>query len=109
MNNVNLIGRMVRDPDLRTSHNGKDNVSFTLACRKNKEQADFVPCVAWESMARTINQYVHKGDNLGVSGRIMTRSYEDQQKQKHYVTEVVVERIDLLVSRNNESDDSFPF
>ena len=110
MNNVNLIGRLVRDPDMRSTPSGKEVVSFTLACDRSKDQTDFVPCVAWEKLAKTIQQYVHKGEKLGVSGRITTRKYEDQQKNARYATEVVVERIDLLGSKESESsDDSFPF
>lgn len=111
MNSVNLIGRMVQEPDLRTSQNGKESVSFTLACQKTKDITDFVPCKAWESIAKTICQYVHKGEHLGVSGRISTRNCE-KDGQKHYITEVIVDKIDLLGSKerkSEESSDEFPW
>ena len=66
-----------------------------------------MPCVAWESIAKSISQYVRKGDKLGVSGRITTRSYEDKNGQKRFVTEVIVEKFDLLGVKDKTEDEIF--
>ncbi|WP_326717128.1 single-stranded DNA-binding protein [Vagococcus jeotgali] len=106
INNVVLVGRLTRDPDLRYTSNGSAVATFTLAVNRNftnqsgEREADFVNCVIWRKSAETLANYAKKGTLLGVTGRIQTRNYENQQGQKVYVTEVVCENFQLLESRN---------
>lgn len=109
INNVVLIGRLTKDPDLRYTSNGTATASFNLAVNRSfknangDREADFIDCVIWRKPAETLANYAHKGTLLGVTGRIQTRNYENQQGQRVYVTEVVVENFQLLESKNNNS------
>lgn len=105
INNVTLVGRLTKDPDLRYTANGTGVATFTLAINRNftnqagEREADFVQCVIWRKPAETLANYARKGTLLGVTGRIQTRSYENQQGQRVYVTEVVAENFQLLESK----------
>lgn len=106
INNVTLVGRITKEIDLKYTASGKAVATFTLAVnRKFKNQdgnreADFINCVIWGKTAETLANYAHKGTLLGVTGRIQTRNYENQQGQRVYVTEVVAENFQLLESRS---------
>lgn len=106
INNVVLVGRLTKDPDLRYTANGTGVATFTLAVNRNftnqsgNREADFINCVIWRKSAETLANYAKKGTLLGVTGRIQTRSYENQQGQRVYVTEVVAENFQLLESRS---------
>ncbi|MFR4286319.1 MAG: single-stranded DNA-binding protein [Enterococcus italicus] len=106
INNVVLVGRLTRDPELRYTANGAAVATFSLAVNRNftnqsgEREADFINCVIWRKPAETLANYARKGTLLGVTGRIQTRNYENQQGQKVYVTEVVAENFQLLESRN---------
>lgn len=106
INNVVLVGRLTKDPDLRYTANGTGVATFTLAVNRNftnqdgNREADFINCVIWRKSAETLANYARKGTLLGVTGRIQTRNYENQQGQCVYVTEVVAEGFQLLESRN---------
>lgn len=105
INNVTLVGRLTKDPDLRYTSNGTGVATFTLAINRNftnqagEREADFVQCVIWRKPAETFANYARKGTLLGVTGRIQTRSYDNQQGQRVYVTEVVTESFQLLESK----------
>ncbi|MGL9726677.1 single-stranded DNA-binding protein [Enterococcus sp. DIV0756] len=105
INNVVLVGRLTKDPDLRYTANGTGVATFTLAVNRNftnqsgNREADFINCVIWRKSAETLANYARKGTLLGVTGRIQTRNYENQQGQRVYVTEVVAENFQLLESR----------
>lgn len=110
INNVVLVGRLTKDPDLRYTANGTPVGTFTLAVKRNftnqsgNREADFINCVIWRKAAETLANYARKGTLIGVTGRIQTRNYENQQGQRVYVTEVVAENFQLLESRSvNES------
>lgn len=114
INSVVLVGRLTRDPDLRRTGTGRSVLSFTLAVRKrfSSQQnqnggpdADFINCVAWGKTAELIAQYMHKGSQLGVEGHITTRSYDNQQGQRVYVTEVVADNVSFLDSRGSSAGD----
>ena len=101
MNNVSLIGRLTKDLELKATQNGKMFTNFTLAVNRigtkdGEQQADFINCTAWNKTAETLNNYTSKGTQIGIQGRIQTRSYEDKSGKKVYLTEVMVERLDLL-------------
>ena len=106
INNVVLVGRLTKDIELRKTQSGLSVASFTVACdrrlsqeqRNNNEQsADFISCVAWRGSADFLGNYAHKGDTVGVEGRIQTRSY-DRDGQKVYVTEIVANNVSILHS-----------
>lgn len=110
MNNANLVGRLTRPVDLRYTQTGIAYGSFTIAVSrkyKNKDgerEADFINCVIWKKGAELLANYTQKGSLIGVSGPIQTRSYDNQQGQRVYVTEVLVENFDFLESRKNDAD-----
>lgn len=110
MNNANLVGRLTRPVDLRYTQTGIAYGSFTIAVNrkyKNKDgerEADFINCVIWKKGAELLSNYTQKGSLIGVSGPIQTRSYDNQQGQRVYVTEVLVENFDFLESRQNDAD-----
>lgn len=106
INNVVLVGRLTKDPDLRYTSSGTAVATFTLAVNRNfssqsgEREADFINCVIWRKSAETLANYAKKGSLIGVTGRIQTRNYENQQGQRVYVTEVVADNFQLLESRN---------
>ncbi|MGY3766913.1 single-stranded DNA-binding protein [Vagococcus vulneris] len=112
INNVVLVGRLTKDPDLRFTSNGIATASFTLAVNRNfknasgEREADFINCVIWRKPAETLANYARKGALLGVVGRIQTRNYENQQGQRVYVTEVVCENFQLLESKKDNQQSS---
>lgn len=105
MNKVILVGNMTKDPDERTTSGGVAVTTFTIAVqRKYKDgngnyQADFINCVAWRSTAEFIAKYFTKGSKIGVVGSIQTRTYEDANNVKKYITEVVVDEAEFVTSK----------
>lgn len=110
INNVVLVGRLTRDPELRYTGSGTAVASFTLAVNRNFKnqsgqiEADFINCVIWRKPAETMAQYAHKGSLIGVTGRLQSRSYENQQGQRVYVTEVVCDNFQLLETKRAASE-----
>ena len=104
MNQVILIGRLTKDPELRETNNGKPVASFTLAVDKFGEGADFINCVVWNKQAENLAKYQKKGGQIGVSGRLQTRDYEDEKGNKKYITEVVADSIEYLGAKKEESN-----
>ena len=100
MNNVQLIGNLTKDIELRKTQNGKSVVNFTLAVARtfNREETDFIQCQAWEKTADLLSQYCYKGFKIGVTGQIQTGSYE-KNGQTVYTATVRVNNIDLLTPR----------
>lgn len=107
MNNVNLIGRLTKAPELKQTASNTSVLTGTLAVNRTfknqngKREADFINIVVWRQTAEIITQYCGKGSQIGVTGRIQTRNYENQQGQRVYVTEVVAEHVDLLDSKDD--------
>lgn len=112
INNVVLVGRLTRDPELRFTSNGSAVATFNLAVNRNftnqsgEREADFVNCVIWRKPAETLANYAKKGALLGVVGRIQTRNYENQQGQRVYVTEVVCDNFQLLESKKDNNQNN---
>lgn len=108
INNVTLVGRLTKDPDLKYTGTGTAVASFTLAVnrvykKENDEQkADFINCVVWRKTAESLANYTSKGSLVGIEGRIQTRSYDNQQGQRVYVTEVVAEVVSFLDTKNSQ-------
>ena len=115
MNNVVLVGRLARDPELRTVNtmNGANTTcSFTIAVSRQfsnqngERDADFINCVIWGKQAENLCKYCTKGSMVAVIGRITTRSYDAQDGTKRYVTEVVADNVRFLSSKGNSADNS---
>lgn len=105
INRAVLVGRLTRDPDLKYTASGAAVASFTLAVnrqftnRQGEREADFINCVIWRKPAENFANFTHKGSLVGIDGRIQTRSYENQQGTRVYVTEIVVDNFSLLESK----------
>ena len=106
INNVVLVGRLTRAVDLRYTSNGVAFAGFTVAVERNfknqngEKETDFVNCVMWRKAAENFAEFTRKGSLVGIEGRIQTRSYDNTQGGKVYVTEVLAENFSLLESRN---------
>jgi single-strand DNA-binding protein len=109
MNKVILIGRLTRDPELRYTGSNTPVATFSLAVNRpftnqsGEREADFINCVVWRKLAETVKNYLSQGSQVAVEGRIQTRNYDDQNGQKRYVTEVIVENIDFVGSRRDNA------
>lgn len=108
MNKVIETGRATRDVELKTTNSGTSIVSFSIAVKRNFKNAegnydsDFFDCVAFGKLAETISRYVHKGDMVGVSGRLQTRSFTDKEGNNRKFTEIIVEDIEFLQQKKQE-------
>ena len=110
MNTAILIGRLTKDPELRYTNTGKAVVNFTVAINRSfgkDSEADFIPVVAWEKQAENCANYLSKGSQVGVQGRIQVRTYEGKDGGTRYMTEVVANNVEFL-SGGNSSDNSAP-
>lgn len=96
MNKAILIGRLARDPDVRTSQDGKMVARYTLAVNRINDQADFIRCVAFGKSAEFAEKYLRKGTKIAVEGKIQTGSYTDRDGRKVYMTEVIIERQEFV-------------
>ena len=109
INKVVMVGNMTRDPELRRTANGNPVASFTLALNRiqqssDGQQADYISCVVWGKIAENTAQYCSKGSKVGVVGHLQSRSYDNAQGQRVYVTEVVCEQVDFINTRNQENN-----
>lgn len=110
MNKAILMGRLARDPEIRTTQSGISVCNFTVACDRRtraadgsyQNQADFIPCVAWRQQAEFVNRYFSKGDRILVVGSIQPRSWEDQAGQRRYTTEVIIDEVEFCESRRSD-------
>lgn len=109
MNKAILMGRLVRDPELRTTQNGVSVVSFTLAVDRRfknaqgERETDFIPCVAWRTTAEFVAKWFAQGQRMAVVGSIQPRSWDDDQGNKRYTTEVIVD--EAYFADSKKSDD----
>ncbi|MCL2676993.1 MAG: single-stranded DNA-binding protein [Streptococcaceae bacterium] len=105
INNVVLVGRLTRDPELRYTPQNIATARFSLAVNRTfknangEREADFINCVIWRQSAENLASWAKKGALIGVTGRIQTGSYENQQGQRVYTTDVVVDNFQMLESR----------
>ena len=110
INNVCLVGRLTRDAELRYTQTNIATAQFNIACNRNfknandEYDADFINCVMWREQAERFCNWTRKGMLVGIVGRIQTRSYENQQGQRVYVTEVVAENFQVLEKRDNTAN-----
>lgn len=109
INNVVLVGRMTKDADLRYTAQGQAVATLTLAVNRNfknqngEREADFINIVIWRQQAENLASWAKKGALIGITGRIQTRNYENQQGQRVYVTEVLADSFQLLEARQNQN------
>ena len=112
INRVVLTGRLTRDVELRYTQGGAAVATFTLAVdrrftnKSGEREADFISCVIWRKSAENFANFFHKGSLVGIEGRIQTRNYENQQGQRVYVTEVVVEDFSFLEPRSRNANNN---
>lgn len=110
INRVILIGNLTRDPELRYTPNGVAVATFTLAINRpytnqsGEREADFINVVAWRQLADLCANYLRKGRQAAVEGRLQTRSYDNKEGKKVYVTEVVAENVQFLGSRTGSDN-----
>src|SRR5699024_5574885 len=112
LNRVVLVGRLTKDPDLRYPGQGTAVANFTIAINRpfkqnGEKQADFINCVIWRKPAENLANYMSKGSQIGVDGRIQTRTFEGQDGKTVFVTEVVADSVQFLESKksNNNKDE----
>ena len=107
LNQTVLVGRLVKDPELRETESGHKVTNITLAVPRSYKnvdgeyETDFIPCVLWRGIAENTATYVKCGDLVGIKGHIQTRSYETEEERK-YVTEVIAEKVTFLSSKRPE-------
>lgn len=112
MNSAQLIGRLVKDPQLRYSSNNVAIVKFTLAVNRtfaNKDgerDADFISCVAFKQNAENLSKYQKKGNRIAISGHIQTGSYEDNDGKRIYTTDIVCDNIQFLEPKQYNSEEA---
>ena len=116
MNKVILMGRLTKEPEVRYTQTSNTLVaSFTLAVNRRfvkqgeERQADFINIIAWSKIGEFCSKYFSKGQQVGIIGRLQTRNWEDDQGQKHYITEVIAEEAYFAECKRNSNTSSDPF
>lgn len=113
-NMVYLIGRLTEDPSLKTLEDEREMLTINLAVQrsyKNEDavyETDYLRCVLWNALASHTCEYCKKGDLVGIKGRIQSRSYEDEEGNIKYITEIIVDRISFLASAQKNRDSREP-
>lgn len=109
LNQIVIVGRLVKNPELKETEKGKKVTNITLAVPRSYKNVngeydtDFIDCTLWTGVAENTAEYCKKGDLLGVKGRIQTRVYE-KEDEKRYATEVVAEKVTFLTNKNRENN-----
>ena len=107
LNHIVLVGRLVREPELKSSEKGKQYMQITVAVPRSFKNADgeyesdFIDCKLWDVVAKTTSEYCHKGDIIGIKGRIQTSVVEVDDKKKYY-TDIIAEKVTFLSSKKQE-------
>lgn len=107
LNRTVLVGRLTKDPELRSTPNGVNVGTFTLAVNRTftnaqgEREADFINVVVFKKQAENVKNYLSKGSLAGVDGRLQTRNYENKDGQRVFVTEVVADSVQFLEPKNN--------
>lgn len=111
MNNYSAVGNLGKEIELKYTQSGKAVTSFDLAVRRDKDNTDWIPCVAWEKTAELLAEHTTKGSKIGIEGRLNTRIYENKDGNKVKVVEVVVGRLHFLESKKDkpQSQNKDPF
>ena len=112
MNRAILIGRLTKNPELRTTSNGNNICNFSIAVTRNYKntdgeyEADFINCIAFKKTGELINQYCSKGNQLAVEGRIQTGSFTDKNGVKRYTTDIAVDKVTFLEKKNAQKNEN---
>lgn len=112
MNKVILIGRLTKDPELRYTQSGTGVATFTLAVNRRfsnqngEREADFINCVAWQKSAEFVANYFKKGQEMALEGRLQVRTYDGNDGQRKWVTEVVVEQAEFVGGKKSDSNNA---
>jgi single-strand DNA-binding protein len=112
VNKAILMGRLTADPEMRHTTTGKSVCTFRLAVNRRfvrqgeEQQADFFPIVAWEKTGEFCNNYFRKGQQVAIVGRIQTRTWDDPEGNKRYITEIVAEEAHFADSKNSSTTDN---
>ncbi len=102
MNRAIIIGNLTKDPELRTTPQGISVCSFTVAVNRgfgDKKEVDYIPVVTWRGLADNCGKFLSKGRKVGVSGRIQVRSYDDNNGQRRYITEIIADDVEFLTPK----------
>lgn len=109
MNKVILLGRLTRDPELKTTTTGVSVTTFSIAVERNyvneetgQRDADFINCLSWRKQAENIARYCSKGSQIALEGRLQVRSYDDRDGNRRFVTEVVADNVTFLSPKKKE-------
>lgn len=104
MNNVTLVGRLTGEPEIKELNDGTFRTLITVAVSRDyrnlegEREADFVKCVLWNGIASATKDYCHKGDIVGIKGKLQSRTYENNDNEKKHILEVLVEKITFISS-----------
>ncbi|PLX75822.1 MAG: single-stranded DNA-binding protein [Desulfuromonas sp.] len=112
INKVILVGNLGKDPELRYTSSGTAVVTFSLATSERfkdrngeqQEKTEWHNIVAWRNLAEICGKYLHKGKQVYLEGKIQTRSYDDRDGNKRYITEIVADQMQMLGSKNDQGD-----
>lgn len=110
LNQTVIVGRLVKDPELKETDNGSKVTNITLAVPRSfknsngEYETDFISCVLWKGIAENTVEYCKKGDLLGVKGRVQSRSYEAEDEKKHFIMEIIAEKVTFLSSKKEEAE-----
>lgn len=111
LNRVVLVGRLTKDPDIRYTQSNVPVVSFTIAVNRQftnsatgEKETDFIPITVWRKQAENVKNFIHKGSLVAIDGRIQTRTYDDQNGVRKYVTEVVADNVAFLEPKGTQGD-----
>lgn len=104
MNNVTLVGRLTKDPEVRTGKTGTKVATFTLAVYRTKDDTDFIPITAFDKQADFAEQYFKKGSRVGVIGSINVNHYKDKNGNNQTYTQVVARSVEFCESKKEPSD-----
>ena len=109
-NMVYLIGRLTSDPELKTSENDSKHTTITIAVSRDYKntdgvyETDFIRCSLWDGISEHVCEYCHKGDLIGIKGRIQNRKYEENKETK-YITEVIADKVSFLSSKKEDVEE----
>lgn len=113
LNRVVLVGRLVKDPEMKYTQSGVAVTTITLAVNRpfknqsGENEADFIRCIVWRKQAENVANYLSKGSLAGVDGRIQTRNYDDRDGKRVFMTEVVAESVQFLESKKSTNEGTY--
>lgn len=112
LNRITVIGRLTKDPELRSTSNGVAVATFTIAVdrqyknQNGEKETDFIPIVVWRGLAETCSKYLSKGNMVAIDGRLQIRNYENDKGERRTIAEIVAENAQFLTPKTNTWEDS---